>query len=854
MEIDEVELHKKVATVVVGMCSRLPKRLSKHNKNKFKATIANIINYITIVIREASEFANWLGIKCFVDEFVCTGLDLDLSKGVTFFGRALSCIRNGSAEGISEAIVNKFYEFKYGTNGTWKENAPYSRLNEGTWNFGRFVEAHRNIMAKDMIQHLETHLFPYLLSLAQHLARKKTDDEGGTIKVKEARAKAAAKKMVDMYKLVDQAPHDNVFAEKYGEEIEILAGIMNPLVVATETYEDDSGKLRHDKYSPIQRAIHKGLLLNASFKTLGRLANSIHCELEQVDTAWDEGEPSGVVGFFLRTLGLTQTRRRPWWNAERPKRFQIFPLCKLKPRYIHVSKTIGDCLRKMLRVKGEKSPWDWWNGDEAFWWKDLFELDSDDDRFDENTKANKVRRRKDVNERNAVYVERWFNRKRKRSTRWMQKPLMIPGLRTKPYALDEVKAIKRPWIATGFLTNGKELHVHLESRAQCDAGISDEHRRSMPGSSELNKRGYTSLDSVALNLNEVALNLDESSSSAGVLPKGHWGVHGSVNPLPTGTSVENLADLIIRAVLLDPGQIHFIATSQCDITVGSNVNSPDMSELEGTWEALQEESWLETSGQQRRTVFEKNRREKNKEYAAALRDFRGTSKTACDLGQFRRYLQVCGKHQAVLLKECLLWERRTLKFSVKMQRQRALSVLANHIKGKGDVCFFGKGIPRGKGHVKVPVKALVRAIARVMPVMMIDEWGTSSRCPVCRSGEKLESRKTSDFWAPGEGEGEGKEEEDESEMSDNDGSLNVLAAPPQEINTSSNTDGIPEFVFINFGQIEDDRVEYCGACNPPRRWLHDVLPMPHFACIADAKLNGRDRPWWIDRPSFDQSS
>jgi len=110
---------------------------------------------------------------------------------------------------------------------------------------------------------------------------------------------------------------------------------------------------------------------------------------------------------------------------------------------------------------------------------------------------------------------------------------------------------------------------------------------------------------------------------------------------------------------------------------------------------------------------------------------------------------------------------------------------------------FGDGRCRARGHVATPTKQMIRNMAPILPVVVLPEWGTSSRCPNCQSGIKMESR--------------------------------IMETLP-----SAEIPG-------------DNRYEHCVQCNTD--WEHDGVSIINLCWVANDMLkNGHgSRPAWLKR-------
>ena len=181
----------------------------------------------------------------------------------------------------------------------------------------------------------------------------------------------------------------------------------------------------------------------------------------------------------------------------------------------------------------------------------------------------------------------------------------------------------------------------------------------------------------------------------------------------------------------------------------------------------------------------------------------------------------------------MAWKKRSLKFKARVKRQRGLALLANYIKSKGDVCFFGTGSCRGKGHARVPVKSLMRTQGNVMPTFPTSEWGSSSRCPDCKTGKKMKSFRGGKECVAHSCRNHMDVEEDPEPS----------VAAFQRSKSSDHVSGNLESLFITMGDLVDDRTEVCEDCG--KKWGHDLVSTHNFCYIANALVRGQKRPSWL---------
>ena len=154
------------------------------------------------------------------------------------------------------------------------------------------------------------------------------------------------------------------------------------------------------------------------------------------------------------------------------------------------------------------------------------------------------------------------------------------------------------------------------------------------------------------------------------------------------------------------------------------------------------------------------------------------------------------------------------------------------------MCFFGTGSCRGRGHRRVPVKALIRAQGNVMATVPTNEWGTSSRCPACKSKKKMKScRRQKQEEQHAEHSGEEKVDEDKNPK--------TSVAASKRSNTSDHDSGNLESSFFGMNSDTDDRIEVCENKECEQEWRHDVVSMRNFSQIARNLIRGEERPSWL---------
>jgi len=126
----------------------------------------------------------------------------------------------------------------------------------------------------------------------------------------------------------------------------------------------------------------------------------------------------------------------------------------------------------------------------------------------------------------------------------------------------------------------------------------------------------------------------------------------------------------------------------------------------------------------------------------------------------------------------------------------------------GDGVNVGTGnVNAAKGHATVPTKKFIRRCGNVCCTVPINEFGTSSRCPVCRDKKTKVTRVK-------------RERKDSVTPSQRDNREGIV---------STSTD--------------DGRMEQCTKCG--KEWEHDKISTVNMLHIAKHMLCGMARPEWL---------
>ena len=197
-------------------------------------------------------------------------------------------------------------------------------------------------------------------------------------------------------------------------------------------------------------------------------------------------------------------------------------------------------------------------------------------------------------------------------------------------------------------------------------------------------------------------------------------------------------------------------------------------------------------------------------YRAALESLATCKKKTCLLNTFVDYCANLSRHFAKVWQEKRKFFRRTLKIREREKEQRFLDNLVNYICGKGvKVVFVGTGnVNAAKGHATVPTKKFIRRCGNRVCTVPINEFGTSSRCPVCKDKTKVVRVKKEDC---------------ENE--------NITTSPRCKSEDIVST------------STKDVRMEHCTVCE--NEWEHDKISTLNMLYIAQRMLCGEKRPIWL---------
>jgi hypothetical protein len=484
------------------------------------------------------------------------------------------------------------------------------------------------------------------------------------------------------------------------------------------------------------------------------------------------------------------------WQQRAPSHFELMPNKPAhKVNFLTVSMSVGkDIVRLLWKRRGLTDISDELKRmhDDPFWWSRLLILDDPE--------------RAEVDGRDS-YKGAWCNARRlaiKDRTitagfRACGSRVKLPGTRCKYLSricglassqehFDYLRAhtSTQPVLLTAFRTNGRELHLIVEKSSMAPSAPSDRPaptvRRRSFGFDQLHKRGFKALrndDNNKENEPESACALD--------LTRHRYGVYGEVV-----TTKKPLT-----AVVVDPGQIHPLAYAA--VTVDPAKPDPTTAELT----LIPKAAFELARGTAACHDWQKRRAKEDKEYNAYMKQLGDDSITTPAGGS---------RAVAKLRTEAANWKKMSVlrtsmihrDHSLKRKRQRKSWIRNLAIewkKAQVDVVCFGNGTCAARGHRRLPTKSLMHEIGTIMPLVVLDEFGTSSRCPECRRQDKL----TRSVYQP----------------------------------------TAPQVSGEDFPSTDDTRGEYCARCE--RTWAHDEVSVHNLAAVTFNMFIGTARPSWLQR-------
>ena len=378
-----------------------------------------------------------------------------------------------------------------------------------------------------------------------------------------------------------------------------------------------------------------------------------------------------------------ETRRRdwPWWSGLRRPNFSPLPLNKLSRQFIRIDKKT---------LKQWKIPID----DNKWWISTLLDVYK-------KTRKGRIHQ----------FAE------------WRH--LSSPSVTKAHFEVDNYKPYDRPCLpGASFTTDGVSVHV-------CVVTLSSPHKNF----EEVNQKGYNSIPS-----EKTKVELASLHGTTGVYKL--ESLRASKHPAAT------------VAIGVDPGVINPVAWSRLNLTSWS----PEQAAPETATTSLADSGYYSAEQLLRATkrTHAKNlelvRRHKNASYKASLESLSGTVSRTYNLNKMTEYAKARRQSDPCRVPE-LLSVFRSVNRRVRFRHiQRNISNMVHKILGEPSrrdrrtqrkklgresskppwyVFFFGRALfSRTRGHVVVPRKAVVRALACRGVVVLTNEYNTSKLCPL----------------------------------------------------------------------------------------------------------------------------
>ena len=188
----------------------------------------------------------------------------------------------------------------------------------------------------------------------------------------------------------------------------------------------------------------------------------------------------------------------------------------------------------------------------------------------------------------------------------------------------------------------------------------------------------------------------------------------------------------LTILLIDPGKTNVLSYGIYRIDRRWGVTKLEQGFLTGrTYDAC-------ISHASNQNAFEKTRRETNAAYNIAVKEMQSVRKKTAKLETFSAYVRMAAQHYQVLAKEAVSYLRRDRRYLSQRERQQCMDKAAREIcckrSAEVDLVFFGNGSLRhSHSHAPVSTKGFARAFGRIKPTIIIDEYKTSSWCPLCEN-------------------------------------------------------------------------------------------------------------------------
>ncbi|KAG5183946.1 hypothetical protein JKP88DRAFT_163552 [Tribonema minus] len=297
-----------------------------------------------------------------------------------------------------------------------------------------------------------------------------------------------------------------------------------------------------------------------------------------------------------------------------------------------------------------------------------------------------------------------------------------------------------PWFVNNITTDGLQVNVTLATKRV---------ETVIPGVAELIEKGYTSIKDVY---------------EADTHTRGLFGSAAKISDQLISMLNEKDRRCFIEAVGVDSGQKLLYTAAAARIS--SDTSAEDFKKIQPAFRSASDHKFLSLA--KARRMFEGERRRDNSAYSTAISQLSEVSMRTP--GGTAAYTDTLHSHFITLAEEKLSWKRRCKSFDAKRAKMREISRMAVQIAGRsaeasalrkigpepkerealltsmrdnlaGDrrtwtrVVFFGNALFGHGSRGPLPRKALIRAIALLVPVVLMDEFRTSKAC--CGCGKNL---------------------------------------------------------------------------------------------------------------------
>ncbi|KAG5186441.1 hypothetical protein JKP88DRAFT_241049 [Tribonema minus] len=295
---------------------------------------------------------------------------------------------------------------------------------------------------------------------------------------------------------------------------------------------------------------------------------------------------------------------------------------------------------------------------------------------------------------------------------------------------------KPPWFVNNITTDGLQVNVTLATKV-VDPVI--------PGVADLVKKGYTSIKEVY---------------DPAIHTRGLFGSAAKMSGELLSAVNEKDPRCFVEIVGVDPGQKLLYKAAAARVT--SNSSAEDFKNIETASRSASDHRFLSLS--KAYTNFDKERRRDNMSYRTAIAELSGVSMRTP--GGTAAYANTLHTNFKAMTEEKLSWGRRCKSFDAKRAKMREIARMAREIGGKSSeaaalrkvgpeseeraallsrmrdrlagnhrtwtrVAFFGNAQFGHGSRGPLPRKALIRAIALLVPVVLMDEFRTSMTCCGC---------------------------------------------------------------------------------------------------------------------------